>query len=83
MATLKIEEILAQSDAGWPVVLTGLDPTDHDFIVGTISTPGQGVIPGKWDESGFLRNGTSSGNINPTDAEIADLIALGKLLGAP
>jgi hypothetical protein len=83
MAALKIEEIHTQSSAGWTVVLTGLDPTDSDFILGTINTPGQGVISGKWDEAGILRNGTPNGNINPTEAEIADLIALGKHLGAP
>jgi hypothetical protein len=83
MATLKIEPILTTSIGGWDVVLTGLDPTDHDFIVGNITTPALGAIPGKWDGAVFLRNGHSDGNIRPNDAEIAELIALARQLGAP
>ena len=83
MATLQIEEIHTQSSAGWAVVLTGLDPTHHDFISGTIDTPGQGVVAGEWNGSGILRGGIPQGNIDPNDPAVSELIALGKQLGAP
>jgi hypothetical protein len=83
VATLKIEEIRTKSFGGWDVVLTGIDPTDHDFMHGTIDTPGRGVISGRWDDAGYLRGGTAQCNIDPNDPDIAELIALGKQLGAP
>jgi hypothetical protein len=85
MATLKIEEIHITSIGGWAVVLTGVDPTDSDFIIGTITTPGQGVIRGTWNDVGILRGGPPSGdgNIHPSTPDVAELIALAKQLGAP
>jgi hypothetical protein len=84
VATLKIEEICTTSIGGWPVVLTGLDPTAHDFIIGTIAPPGQPTISGAWNASGLRRGGSAQmDSLDINDPVIADLVALGLQLGAP
>ena len=82
MATLLIKEIHVTSRGGYNVIITGVVPTDHDCIVGTIDTPGQGVISGCWNLSGYLRSGTNSCNLDMNNSLLAELSDLLKQLGA-
>lgn len=82
MATIKIKPIEVQSRGGYPVVITGISPTHHDCISGTIETPGAGTIDGQWDLSGYLRGGTDPCNLDTSLEELADLFQLSRQLGA-
>ena len=82
MATLLIDQIKTKSYGGYDVVITGIDPLHHDCLIGTINTPGMGLIDGQWDLSGYLRSGTENTNLNMAADELQELIALAEHLSA-
>ena len=51
MATLMIYPINARSTGGNPVIINGIDPTDHDCIKGEIRTA-ERLIQARWNLNG-------------------------------
>jgi len=82
MATLLIAPIALVSIGGYAVQITGIEPTNHDCIVGTIQTPGMGLIQGRWNLGGFLRGGTNQTNLDMRSNDMIDLRQLAISLGA-
>jgi hypothetical protein len=39
-----IAPVATQTKGGYPAEVTGIDPTDHDYLIGTIDRPGLGKI---------------------------------------
>lgn len=71
MPITKISPIKGQSNGGYPVVITGIDPTDHDCIVGEITTPGKGTTKGRWNLGGTMRDGVPECNIDTRQGALA------------
>jgi hypothetical protein len=83
MATILIEPITTKSIGGFPVTIDGIDPTDHDCLRGSITTPGGGISRGSWDLNGTMRDGHPDCNLNTRDdAVAADAAATARQLGA-
>lgn len=83
MATIQIDPVPIQSRGGYPVTITGIDPTVHDCLKGGIVTPGQGLVPASWNLSGIMRGGTDQCNVDTQADEFVDLAGLARKLGAP
>jgi hypothetical protein len=81
MAVLTIHPIHVQSRGGYPVLINGLAPTDHDCIVGEIKTPA-GLTQARWNLNGIMRGGSDNCNINMNMEELAELSQLVMQLGA-
>lgn len=82
MATLKIEPIEVASRGKNRVVITGLDPTDHDCIVGQYWLGRDGPHNGSWNLSGLLRDGDESRNLDMNEGSLSELAILARQLGA-
>ena len=82
MATLKVVPIKVKSIDGNPVEITGISPTDHDCIAGTITLPGQGPKKAEWNLSGLMRDGSDPCNLDMRSGELAELARLARQLGA-
>ena len=82
MATLLIAPIEEKSVGGYPVIITGIAPTDHDCIVGKITTPGQQTTGARWNLSGIMRDGTDLCNIDLNSDDLLQVANLAKKLGA-
>lgn len=72
MTELLIAPINVKSKGGYRVRITGLNPTDHDCIVGEI-TPPSGPIQARWNLSGLMRNGSDECNLVMNSEELSDL----------
>lgn len=83
MATVKISPITTQTTGGYKADITGIDPTDHDCLSGTIDTPGSSTIDAKWNLGGICRDNDSSCNLDTHRSEVADAVETAKKLGAP
>jgi len=81
MTFLKIDPISTQSIGGYPVVIDGLDPSDHDCIVGEISLP-IGKKRARWNLTGIMRGGVHECNLPMKADDLDGLEALAKKLGA-
>jgi len=82
MANILIQPVTTQSIGSYPVVITGIDPTSQDCIIGNITTPGQGVTQERWDLNGLMRGGSSPLNIDIRSDDLSEVISLAKHLGA-
>lgn len=82
MAIIQIDPIPMQSKGGYPVTITGIDPTDQDCLAGGIVTKGQGLTAAKWNLSGIMRGGTDNSNLNTQTDEFIDVSGLARKLGA-
>ena len=80
MATLKIEPITLKSKIGNRVVITGIDPTDTDCIIGEYWSGHDGPHAGSWNLRGIRRGGNEGSNLT-VDA-IAEISKLARKLGA-
>lgn len=83
MATIKIDPIPCKTTGGFDAEITGIDPTDHDCLKGTINTPGAGTINGKWNLGGTCRDNDSKCDLDPRQDEVADAIGTARKVGAP
>lgn len=82
MATLKIEPIPTTTSGNYRACITGIDPTDHDCIVGQYWVGKDGPHDGRWNLSGIMRGGSDTTNFDPRKDEIRDAIDLARHLGA-
>lgn len=81
MAVLLIRNINVVTSAGWPASIDGIDPTDDDFLVGTVHAP-TGVLNAQWDDKGVCRGSVPGANLNVGDDAVADAIETAKPLRA-
>lgn len=82
MATITIEPIPTKTTGGYDAKITGIDPTSHDCLKGTIDTPGAGTIKGNWNLGGTCRDSDPKCNLDPRQDEVADAMNTAKELGA-
>lgn len=82
MAALAIHPIHTQSRGGYPVIINGLDPSDHDCLVGEIS-PLSGRQEARWSLHGIMRGGSDSANLPMDSDDMKELVLLARKLGAP
>jgi hypothetical protein len=80
MATIKIDPIYITTVGGFHAMINGVDPTDGDFLIGTVETPDQLNIKVRWDSSGFCRDSDPKCNISPNNDEIKDVIETANIL---
>lgn len=84
MTSILIERVNTTSVGSHPVEITGIDPTSHDCLVGTINTPGQGLTREVWNLNGIMRNGSSPLNLDIGADELEGVLDLAKFLkGTP
>ena len=81
MATILIDPINIQSRGGFPVCITGIDPTDHDCIVGIVDPIGTPRMNARWNENGTMRGGTDNSNLDMSADEMVDIVGLLQKLG--
>lgn len=74
MTVLLIHGVQVKTKAGWPASIDGVDPSDDDFLVGTIHSPALGVVNAKWNSGGTCRNKSTDCNLDPHEPDIADVI---------
>jgi hypothetical protein len=82
MATVLIAHVATQTTGGYPAQVTGIDPTDHDCLVGTIYTPGAGEVDARWNNVGICRGKTDGCNLDVNTSDMTDVIKTAKKLGA-
>ena len=82
MATIIIDPIATYSKGSYSVTITGIDPTEHDCIKGTIVTPGAGIQQGEWNLAGTMRGGKDNSNLDPRDEVTSNVIATAISLGS-
>ena len=83
MTAILIEPVNAQSIGSFSVEITAIDPTEHDCLIGTITTPGKGNTREKWNLNGLMRGGSSPVNLDMQSDAFSEVISLAKKLGAP
>ncbi len=83
MTAILIEPVKAQSKGSFDVEITAIDPTVHDCLIGTITTPGKGTRREQWNLGGLMRNGSPTENLDMHSDLLTDVISLAKKLGAP
>lgn len=83
MATLKVEPVETQSKGGFPVTISGIAPTEHNCIVGEITTPGAGTKAQVWNLDGRAGNSVPDCDLDMSDDELFKLAELARKLGAP
>jgi hypothetical protein len=81
-ATLKIEPIHLTSVGGFDVQITGLEPTDHDCLVGQLLPPRHPSLRARWNLGGVMRGGTQDCNLDMRSNEMIELVQLARNLGA-
>ena len=81
MTFLKIDPISTQSIGGHPVLIDGLDPSDHDCIHGEISFSNVKERR-KWNLAGTIRNSAGDGNLDMKAGEVFEVAELARKLGA-
>jgi hypothetical protein len=82
LATIVIQPVTTKTKGGFDAVVTGIDPTDVDFLKGQIDTPALGKINVVWDTNGLCRDNDPSCNLDVNDDETADVIDTAKKLGS-
>lgn len=82
MLAILITETKVQSTGGYPVTVSGIDPTDTDCICGRIDTPGTGPTDARWNLAGIMRGGTDQCNLQMNSVDLAPVAALARKLGA-
>ena len=69
MATILIDPIKTKSNNGSDVEIYGIDPADHDCILGRINGKKY-----RWNKSGICRDATGDLNIKPKDDDVREVI---------
>jgi len=82
MATILIAPVVTQTTGGYPAQVAGIDPTNHDCLVGTIDTHGMGRVDARWNDAGICRDKSESCNLDMRTPELADVVQTAKKLGA-
>lgn len=82
MVVIQIDPISIRSAGGHAVTISGLRPTDHDCIIGSIVTPGTSLTKASWNLSGIMRGGTDSCNLDMRAPTLTELSDLARRLGA-
>ncbi len=82
MAILKIEPIKVATRGGLDALITGLEPTDHDCIVGEVFSRTDNLTNARWNLSGLHRGGSDASNLDMREAQLQELATLAKRLGA-
>jgi hypothetical protein len=82
MATVLIAPVATQTKGGYPAEVTGIDPTDHDYLIGTIDRPGLGKIGATWNDVGICCGETPKYNLDMRRPEVANVVKTAKKLGA-
>lgn len=82
MTSILIEPVTSQTIGSYPLEITGIDPTSHDCLVGTLTTPGKGTTREAWNLSGIMRGGSSPLNLDIGADELGAVFDLAKHLRA-
>lgn len=74
MAKILIEPVNITTDAGYPAIIDGIDPSDSDCLKGNVTTPALGTISCCWNDAGLCRNNSQGLNISPNDDDVLDVL---------
>jgi len=81
MATIKIVPISTKTIGKFDAEITGIDPTDHDCLKGTIDTPGAAIVSAEWNLDGTCRDSIPQCNLDLSQNEVVDAINCARKLG--
>lgn len=56
MATIELIPIITKTNGGFPAEVTGLDPSESNCIIGTVTLPTQKRQRVQWSATGICRN---------------------------
>lgn len=70
MAAILIQPFDITTVGKLSATITGIDPTDHDCLLGTVDGK-----PARWNSDGTARDWPSAANIDVTDSEVMDALA--------
>ena len=74
MATVLIDPIATQTRGGYFAEVTGVDPTHHDCLIGTIEFAALGKIAVKWNDLGICRDRADACNLDMKRPEVSDVV---------
>ena len=81
MASILIKPVTTKTSGGFPATISSINPTNSDFLEGTIQTPKAGLKEVRWDRYGRCRDHDVIYNLDKETNEMYDLIDTAKCLG--
>lgn len=82
MSIILIQPVVTTTSAGFNAIISGIAPSDHDCLVGSITTPGRGLIDVRWNLGGTCRDIDDSCNLDMRKYESSDVHDTPERLGA-
>ena len=81
MAVIIIQAVPTKTVGGFDAIITGIDPTNGDCLIGTIDTPRSGIKDFEWNLGGICRDTDESCNLDMRKNETHNLRVTAEKLG--